>query len=67
MLCPMHGGGLGFIVNVNHTITREAAKLGVVDFTRVKASDLNSLHGRQLTYENGNATLTGFEPTFAIS
>ena len=50
------------MVNVNHTIIREAAKLGVVDFTRVKALDLNSLHGRQLTYEKGNATLTGFEP-----
>jgi hypothetical protein len=58
MLCPTHRGGLRFIVNVNHTITREAAKLGVVD----KASDLNSPHGRQLTYEKGNATLTGFEP-----
>jgi hypothetical protein len=57
MLCPMHRRGLRFIVNVNHTITREAAKLGVVDFIRV-----NSLHGRQLTYEKGNATLTGFEP-----
>ena len=66
-MCPMHRGGLRFIVNVNHTITREAAKLGVVDFTPVKASDLNSLHGRQLTYEKGNATLTGFEPTFEIS
>ena len=50
------------MVNVNHTIIREAAKLDVVDFTRVQASDLNWLHGRQLTYEKGNATLTGFEP-----
>jgi hypothetical protein len=61
MLCPTHRRGVRVVVNVNHTITREAAKLGV-DFTRIKASDLNSLHGRQLTYKKGNATLTGFEP-----
>jgi hypothetical protein len=62
MLYPTHRWGVTLLVNVNHTIAREAAKLGVVDFTRVKASDLNSPYGGQLTYEKGNATLTGFEP-----